>query len=90
MVKNLPADAGDMGLIPGSGRSPGEGNGNPLQCSWTFKKYVQFDYILNNLRVLNSDSRYPPGEENAWKIPRTEEPYGYSPWDHKSRTQLSN
>ena len=30
MVKNLPANAGDLGLIPGSGRSPGEGNGNPL------------------------------------------------------------
>ena len=26
-------DAGDAGLIPGSGRSPGEGNGNPLQYS---------------------------------------------------------
>ena len=26
-------DAGDRGLIPGSGRSPGEGNGNPLQYS---------------------------------------------------------
>ena len=32
-VKNPPANAGDMGLIPGSGRSPGEGNGNPLQYS---------------------------------------------------------
>ena len=34
VVKNLPANAGDvrnMGLIPGSGRSPGKGNGNPLQ-----------------------------------------------------------
>ena len=31
--KNLPANAGDVGLIPGSGRSPGEGNGNPLQYS---------------------------------------------------------
>ena len=30
-VKNLPANTGDMGLIPGLGRSPGEGNGNPLQ-----------------------------------------------------------
>jgi len=30
-VKNLPANVGDAGLIPGSGRSPGEGNGNPLQ-----------------------------------------------------------
>ena len=26
-------NAGDLGLISGSGRSPGEGNGNPLQCS---------------------------------------------------------
>ena len=36
MVKNLPANAGDAqdgGLIPGSGRSPGIGNGNPLQYS---------------------------------------------------------
>ena len=35
VVKNLSAsarDIGDMGLIPGSGRSPGGGNGNPLQC----------------------------------------------------------
>ena len=31
MVKNLPTNAGDMGLIPGLGRSPGEENGNPLQ-----------------------------------------------------------
>ena len=34
--KNLPANAGDVrdaGLIPGSGRSPGEGHGNPLQYS---------------------------------------------------------
>jgi len=36
VVKNLPANAGDArdaGLIPGLGRSPGEGNGNPLQYS---------------------------------------------------------
>ena len=33
VVKNPPANAGDTGLIPGSGRSPGEGNGNPLQYS---------------------------------------------------------
>ena len=32
-VKNLLADAKDAGPIPGSGRSPGEGNGNPLQYS---------------------------------------------------------
>ena len=38
VVKTLPANAGspaleDAGSIPGLGRSPGEGNGNPLQCS---------------------------------------------------------
>ena len=33
VVKNLPANAGDISLIPGSGRSPGLGNGNPLQYS---------------------------------------------------------
>ena len=31
VVKNLPANAGDVGSIPGLGRSPGGGNGNPLQ-----------------------------------------------------------
>ena len=30
LLKNPPANAGDVGSIPGSGRSPGEGNGNPL------------------------------------------------------------
>ena len=34
VVKNPPANAGDMGLIPGSGRSPGGGNGNSLQYSY--------------------------------------------------------
>ena len=36
VVKNMSAnvgDSGDVGSIPGSGRSPGEGNGNPLQYS---------------------------------------------------------
>ena len=33
VVKNPPANTGDMGLILGSGRSPGGGNGNPLQYS---------------------------------------------------------
>ena len=36
VVKNLPADLGDVrdvDLVPGLGRSPEEGNANPLQCS---------------------------------------------------------
>ena len=34
VVKNPPAKAGDMGLIPGLGRFPGEENGNPLQYTY--------------------------------------------------------
>ena len=37
VVKNLPANAGDprdVGSVPGLGRFPGEGNGNPLQYSY--------------------------------------------------------
>ena len=34
VLKNLPASAGDMSLVPGLVRSPEEGNGNPLQYSY--------------------------------------------------------
>ena len=37
MVKNLPANEGDVGSVPGWERSPGEGNGNPLQYSYLEK-----------------------------------------------------
>ena len=32
-IKNSPANAGDVGSIPGSGRTPGKGKGNPLEYS---------------------------------------------------------
>ena len=66
MVKNLPANtgnAGDAGLIPESGRSPGRGNGNPLQHSclenpmdreaWraTAHRVTQSQTQLSNTRV---------------------------------------
>ena len=44
VVKNPPAnvrDIRDVGLIPGSGRSPGGGNGNPLQHSCLEKSHKQ-------------------------------------------------
>ena len=41
VVKNLPAIAGDTGLIPGLGRSPGKGNGNLLQYSYLENSYGQ-------------------------------------------------
>ena len=37
IVRNLPANTGDQGWIPGLGRPPGGGNGNPLQYSWLGK-----------------------------------------------------
>ena len=41
VVKNLPANAGDTGLIPGWGRAPREGNGSPLQYSCLGKSHGQ-------------------------------------------------
>ena len=60
-IKNLPANAGDMGLIPGSGRSPREGNGNPHQypclrnlmdrAAWPCLFNLHADYIMQNARL---------------------------------------
>ena len=41
MVKNPPANAGDTGSIPGSGRSPGEGNGKPTPVVLPGESYGQ-------------------------------------------------
>ena len=41
VVKNLPDNAGDTGLIPGSRRSPGGGHGNPFQYSCLGKSHGQ-------------------------------------------------
>ena len=41
MIKNLPANVGDMGSVPGLGRFPGVGNGNPLQYSCLRKCHGQ-------------------------------------------------
>ena len=59
-VRNLPANSGDAGSIPGSGRSPGEGTGYPLQYSclrslvgyspWGHK--VGHDWMTNKSPVI--------------------------------------
>ena len=49
VVKNLPVNAADIrdaGSIPGSGRSPGEGNGNPLPYSCLEKEMATHSHIL--------------------------------------------
>ena len=38
----MPANAGDLGSIPGLGRSPGEGNGNPLPVFWPGEFYGRY------------------------------------------------
>ena len=59
MVKNLPASAGnatDAGLIPGLGRSPGVGNGNPLQYSCLENSMDRGAWQATVLRVTELDA----------------------------------
>ena len=49
MVKNPPANAGDAGLIPESGRSPGEGNGN---SPWGREKSDTTERLSTHIAVL--------------------------------------
>ena len=58
VVKNLPANAGDirdLGLIPGSGRSPGRGHGNPLQYSCLENPMDREAWWATVQRVTESD-----------------------------------
>ena len=60
VVKNLPADAGDIrdaGLIPGSGRSPGGGHGNPLQDSCLGNPLDRGPWRASVQRVTRSRTR---------------------------------
>ena len=59
VVKNPFANAGDIrdsGLIPGLGRSPGEGNGNPLQCSSLGNPMDREAWWATVRRVTNSQT----------------------------------
>ena len=60
LVKNLPANAGDLrnvGLIPGSGRSPGGGNGNPLQFSCLENPMDRRAWLATVQRVTKSQTQ---------------------------------
>ena len=60
MVRNPPVNAGDasnVGLIAGSGRSPGEGNGNPLQYSCLEYPMDRGAWWATVHRMAKSDTR---------------------------------
>ena len=60
MVKNLPAnagDTGDLGFIPGSGRSPGGGNGTPFRYSCLENPMDRGAWWATGLGVANSWTR---------------------------------
>ena len=59
VVKNLPANAGDLrdtGLIPGSGRSRGGGHGNPLQYIFFFQMLCVCVRVLKKKQSILLDS----------------------------------
>ena len=64
MVKNPPTNAGDtrdVGLIPGLGRSPGEGNGNPLQYSFLENSMDRGAWQATVHRVAKSQTQLNDG-----------------------------
>ena len=66
MIKNLPANAGDAGSTPGSGRSTGEGNGNSLQYSCP-EKHMDRDEYMDNLEKDMIDLVWTKGKE-VWEV----------------------
>ena len=77
VAKNPPAnegDAGDMGSIPGLGRSLGEGNGNPLQYSflgnpmgrgaWWATVHGVTESDRRKLRLMGTSRTLPSGHQN--------------------------
>ena len=55
MVKNPPANAEDVSLIPGLGRDPGEGNGSPLQSSRLGNPWMEEPSVLQSMGHKESD-----------------------------------
>ena len=72
VVKNLPASTGDVGSIPGLERSPGEGNGNPLQYSGMENGGLVHGFAKNWTRLSNfhnNNNRLNGHEfERLWEI----------------------
>ena len=72
MVKNLTAnarDSGDLGSVPGLARSPGEGNGNPLQYSCLENPMDRGAWWATIHGVQESDMTLGSNEQNAPENP---------------------
>ena len=83
MVKNPPANAGNVGSIPGSGRSPGGGNASHFGIlgGFPYGSTVKHLPTMRETRVRSLSREVPLEKEMAthsstlaWKIPWTEEP----------------
>ena len=66
--KNLPVMQEDQGSIPGSGRSPGEGNGNPLQysCLENFMDRRAWWAIVHYIIKTNNIEINPPNSKRSY------------------------
>ena len=67
VVKNPPANTGDMGSILGSGRSPEERNGNALQHSCLGNPWAEEPGRLQSMRLREADMTYRLNSNNAMK-----------------------
>ena len=82
MIKNLPASAGDVSLILRSGRSPGEGNSNPLHSLAWESPWTENPGELQSMGLQHS---------LAWESPWTEDPGELQSMGlQKSQIQLSD
>ena len=64
VVKNLSVSVGDSGWIPEWGRSPGKGNGNPLQYSCLGNHMVYAEYIRRNAGLDEAQAGIKIAERN--------------------------
>ena len=86
VCKEFACNAGDAGLIPGSGRSPGEVIGYPLQYSWA----SLVAQLVKNPHAMRETWARSLGWEDPLEKGKATTPvfwpgefHGYSPWGHK-------
>ena len=92
VVNNPPANTGhisEVGSIPGSGRSPGEGNGYPLQASLVAQAVKNLPTMQETwVQLLGREDSLEKGMAThssilAWRTHGKRSLMGYSPWGHK-------